>query len=342
MTVHNKTLGGLEMSDTHKKEQKESSFNWKPWLLTVIVVIIALFVYTQFFSSITSSESMQNNLNKGAVVATVNGNPIYEAELNTEYSQLPEELKSVFTKEMLLNSTIVERLVIADAQKKGITVSEEEVEQALQEASDAVGVSKDDFFVQLEAKGINQQEAKEKLKNRMLVAKLYDQLIQNQIPVSEEDAKTYYNTHNDEFILDSELIRVSHILVKTKEEADTIYAQLKKSSNLPQDFAQTAANKSLDTGSAVAGGDLNFAGKGMFGPEFEEAAFKLSIGQLSEPVKTQFGYHIIYFTDKKEPGLVSFEEVSNGIRQQLQSQQEQQMVTGYIDGLMQSANIQFN
>lgn len=88
-------------------------------------------------------------------------------------------------------------------------------------------------------------------------------------------------------------VRASHILVKTEEEAKKLYDEIKAG----KDFADAAAEYSLCP-SGAAGGDLGFFGKGMMVKPFEDAAFALEVGELSEPVETQFGWHLIYLTGK--------------------------------------------
>ena len=90
-----------------------------------------------------------------------------------------------------------------------------------------------------------------------------------------------------------EEVRASHILVKTEEEANKLYDEIKGG----KDFADVAAMVSLCP-SGAAGGDLGFFGRGMMVKPFEDAAFSLEVGELSKPVKTQFGWHLILVTDK--------------------------------------------
>ena len=91
----------------------------------------------------------------------------------------------------------------------------------------------------------------------------------------------------------SEEIRASHILVKTEEEANKLYEEIKAG----KDFAEAAEEVSLCP-SGRAGGDLGYFGKGMMVKPFEDAAFALNKGELSKPVETQFGWHLILLTDK--------------------------------------------
>ncbi len=93
----------------------------------------------------------------------------------------------------------------------------------------------------------------------------------------------------------STLVKASHLLVKTEEEA----IKIKEEILAGKDFAQAAAEVSLCP-SGANGGDLGYFSKGQMVREFEDAAFSMEVGEISEPIKTGFGYHLIYLTDKKD------------------------------------------
>jgi len=104
-------------------------------------------------------------------------------------------------------------------------------------------------------------------------------------------------------------VRARHILVETEDEAKAVVAELKKGT----DFAELARLKSKDPGAAAEGGDLGNFTKDQMVPEFAETAFKLDKGQLSDPVKTQFGWHVIKVEDKRDRPVPPFEQVKDQI-----------------------------
>ena len=104
-------------------------------------------------------------------------------------------------------------------------------------------------------------------------------------------------------------VRARHILVPSEDEAKAILAEVKKGT----DFAELAKQKSKDPGAAAEGGDLGYFGKAQMVPEFAEVAFKLNKGEVSDPVKTQFGWHIIKVEDKRNKPVPSFENVKDQI-----------------------------
>lgn len=130
--------------------------------------------------------------------------------------------------------------------------------------------------------------------------------------VTEEAVRAEYDAFTGQFQPQDE-IRASHILVETEEEANTIKAELDGGG----DFATLARENSIDPG-AANGGDLGFFGRGMMVQPFEEAAFALAeVGDTSEPVQSQFGWHIIRLAEKRQSSPPAFEQVAPQIQQQV-------------------------
>ena len=127
-------------------------------------------------------------------------------------------------------------------------------------------------------------------------------------------------------------VHARHILVPTEQEAKDIVAQLKKGA----DFATLAKQKSKDPGAANSGGDLGWFTKSQMVPAFADAAFKLDKGQISDPVKTQFGWHVIEVLDKRVKPTPTFDQVKDQLKTYVARQAEAQLV----DNLRKSAKIE--
>ncbi len=127
-------------------------------------------------------------------------------------------------------------------------------------------------------------------------------------------------------------VHARHILVATEEEAKEIEAELKKGA----DFATLAKEKSKDPSGAANGGDLGYFTKDQMVPEFAEAAFKLDKGQISDPVHTQFGWHIIKVEDKRTKPTPTFEEVKPQLDNYVARRAQEELV----DNLRKSAKIE--
>lgn len=154
---------------------------------------------------------------------------------------------------------------------------------------------------------------------------------QKKNPVTDADIKAEY----DKFVAanSGKEYRARHILVEKEEEAKAIIASLKKGGK----FEEIAKKQSKDPGSGANGGDLDWAAAASYVPEFSEAMMKLEKGQLTqEPVKTQFGYHIIRVDDVRTAQIPKFEEIKPQIAQQMGQQKLQE----YQKGLREKAKIQ--
>ena len=133
------------------------------------------------------------------------------------------------------------------------------------------------------------------------------------------------------------MARASHILVKTESEARSIKSELDAGS----DFEELARKKSLDN-TAIRGGDLGYFQKGQFVAEFEKAAFDMKKGQISEPVQTQFGYHIIKITDRMEPSLRDLNSVRMLVRERIIGEKKSKAFKELVQKAKGSDVIQFN
>jgi len=231
--------------------------------------------------------------------------------------------------ESAVEGLITYELVNQEAQKKGITVTDADLNRELDVIKKSMG-SEEAFQQAL----VQYKMTEDDLHADLLEQAQLRKLLSSQISITDEDIKNYYDQNKASFSTE-EQVRASHILVETKEEADAIVKQLKEGA----DFAALAKEKSLDTGSAANGGDLDFFGKGAMVPEFEEAAFALKVGDVSEPVKSDYGYHIIKVTDHVEASSPTLEEKKADITDTLTSQQIYTLSQTFISDLRSQAKI---
>jgi peptidyl-prolyl cis-trans isomerase C len=139
--------------------------------------------------------------------------------------------------------------------------------------------------------------------------------------VTEADARTIFDERIGK-VEPEEEVHARHILVESEAEAKEVAERLNKG----EDFAALAKEKSKDTN--AEGGDLGFFSRGQMLKPFEDAAFALDVGKISEPVQTQFGWHIIKVEEKRKRPLPSFDEVKEAIMGQLVQQKAQEVITG--------------
>jgi len=161
------------------------------------------------------------------------------------------------------------------------------------------------------------------------------------IPVSEREIRAYYRQHSAQFTQEA-AASARHILVSTESEAREIIEDLKRSHNLERRFIELAHARSTGP-SKKNGGDLGWFNKDQMVPEFSNAALALNVGEITTtPVKTHFGYHVIYLTDKRPAGKIPYEKVRERIIGLLQMQKFQQRLKSLRENLRQSADIKIN
>lgn len=248
---------------------------------------------------------------KGAYLAKVGNVEITQADFERELKGLPDFAQKMFEgssgKEKFLDELIKKEMLYQEAVKRGLE-------------KDTGYLKKVDDF-----------------KKITLIGLLLEKEIEAKAKVSEQEVKEYYEKHKEEFTPVSQ-IRVSHILVKTEKEARDILQKLKKGG----DFSAIAKKSSIDTATAKNGGDLGFISKGQMVQEFEAAAVKLKVGEISEPVQTKFGYHIIKVTDKKMGPAIEFNRVKDMVLQHLSAEKQRESFDSYMDTLRKSYKVEIN
>lgn len=171
----------------------------------------------------------------------------------------------------------------------------------------------------------------EKSKNNLLLNVLYQKEVVEKVNLTDDDLMDYYKSLGEE-------VRARHILVKDKSLADSLYEAIKSGA----DFAELAEKFSEDPGSKKKGGDLGFFTRGRMVKEFEDAAFALDVGEVSKPVKTQFGWHIIKLEEKRKRNQLPFEQQKDKLRQQLKRVRQQQLASAFVERVKEGAEVQLN
>jgi len=168
--------------------------------------------------------------------------------------------------------------------------------------------------------------------------------IAQKITVSDDELKSYYDSHKDEFKT-QDMVKARHILVrvdnsasddekkKAKEKTELYLKKIKDG----EDFAKLASDFSDDPGSKAKGGDLGFFPRGRMVKPFDDAAFSLKPGETSGIVETQFGFHIIKVEDRKDSSVESFDVVKERLKQKLSQDRTRKELTDFIDKAMKDS-----
>ncbi len=233
---------------------------------------------------------------------------MFEVRLRHDMSlaQLTEAVRGT----AIVSRTVTERL-------EAILAEQREVQEALVPAQPflaQVKVSDDEIKAYYESNSA-EFRVPERVRAEYLV--LSAEALGRSEPVSEAELKAAYEARASQYRVDEQR-RASHILVQTEEEAAKLAAEARKN---PARFAELAKQHSQDPGSAASGGDLGFFGRGMMVPAFEQAAFRMKEGEISAPVKSEFGWHVIRLTGMQPAKARPFAEVRPELAAELARQQ---------------------
>jgi parvulin-like peptidyl-prolyl isomerase len=211
-----------------------------------------------------------------------------------------------------------------EADELGIEISDDEIAKKLDEVKKQYFQNdQKKFLAGLKEQGYTVEALREDIHSQLVSQKIYES-VTNEVKVSDADLQKYYDENKDQFSV-AESRAVRHILVKTKAEADTLHSQLESGA----DFAKLAKEKSLDPGSKEQGGKLTIS-RGQTVAPFDKAAFTLKTNQLSEPIKTEFGYHLIEPLAAVKAGSVTpFADVKAQIRSQLLEERKNKAVSDW-------------
>lgn len=236
------------------------------------------------------------------IVARVNGEIITEDELY-------ESLKGQYGQDSL-DQLISEKIIELELKKQNVTVSKEDTEKDLQEMIKQYG-GQEQFDMLLANYGYSMEDFKKNIEMNLKLQKL----LEPEITITEEDMKAYFNENKASFDVE-EQVKASHILVDSEAKAKEVKDKLAEGG----DFSALAKEYSTDTSNKDNGGELGFFTRGQMVPEFEDAAFSLEPGAISDPVKTEFGYHIIKVEEKKAAKSATYEENKEQVKDALFNQ----------------------
>ena len=236
-----------------------------------------------------------------------------------EYEQL---------KQAVVRSLVEEAEFQVGAEELGIEVSEEDVDKELEDLKQQFFQGDDDKYnEELKKQGLSEEQVRDQLRNKILSERIFKEVTKN-VKVTDQDVQDYYDENKAQFAT-TESREVRHILVKTKAKADQLYAQIRAGA----DFGKLAEKFSQDPSSAQQGGKFK-AEKGTTVAPFDKTVFALKTGQLSKPVKTQFGWHIIQALSAIQPASTKpLSEVEKDIRQQLLQQKQNDAMNKWVADL---------
>ena len=260
----------------------------------------------------------------GGAIATVNGTPISKADFDNKLEGSPAALGT-------LQQMVREELINQYAKTNNITVTDDEI--AKREDELKANFPAGSWDEMLKSRGLTETDVHNALREQIII----DKAVGKDVHVTDAQIKQYFDKNHAAFDK-PEQVKARHILVPDLKTAQKVEADLKSG----KDFAAEAKQYSTDPGSKDKGGELGTFRRGQMVPAFDKAAFSLPVGQVSEPVKSPFGYHIIQ-VESRDPGQkATLENSKDRIAELLRQQQEAPLIQPFLQDLQAKANIQVN
>ena len=258
--------------------------------ILIAILAVVLLTLTVFAAACSNSEE---------VVANVEGESITKDEL---YDALVQQ-----GGQQALDVLIMKKIVEMEAKKQDIQVADEAIDEEMEQMAEQYG-GLEAFEQIMGMYGYSTEGMKEDIEMNLKI----QALLKPRVSITEEEMKEYFEQNKEAFAVE-EQVKTSHILIETEEKA----AEVKEKLDAGQDFAELAKEYSIDESNKDFGGDLGYVKRGEMVSEFEEAVFSMEAGSISEPVKTQFGYHIIKVDEKKEAQEANYENSREQIEETL-------------------------
>ncbi len=320
--AHHKKNKQHELHKHHARGPKKKKPNYV-LAVGVFIVLIAI-----VYGIVVLLERAGGASSDSKPAAIVNGEPITMAYLDEQYARIPPQYQAFVTKDVLLNQTINEVLLLQEAKKAGLSVSDDEVQAEIQKTLDAAGLTEAQLDQKLKEQNLTRKFLEDLYRRQLLINKLLEKKVFPKLKVSKQEVIDYYDS----------TIHAAHILVKDEDTAYDLIHQLQRTSasDLNAKFFQLAEENSVDPSAKTNKGDLGEFSKGMMVPEFEKAAFALEEGEFTTtPVKTQFGYHIILRLPKDK----TLDEEFSDIESALLTKKKSAAVPLYVEQLRKKADI---
>lgn len=237
-------------------------------------------------------------------------------------------------KSEILYDLIEEQILLNMAEKQKISISDDEMKSELE--SYKSGYTENTFVKMLKAKGISYDDWVKRKKTKYTVQKLIKQNVIDQIEIDKKEVKQYYRDNITQFS-HPEQVRARQILVSSWEEAENILKELRNGAN----FAAVAKNRSISP-DRWKGGDLGYFSRGSYPEIFERVCFNTPVGEISQVIRSDYGYHIFKVIDKRGPYKESLKDAEPYIVTQLQQKQSKEAFEKWFKPIYDAASVEIN
>lgn len=302
----------------------------------------------------SASTANSGETNAGEVAATVNGKDIPMSEVETAVrntamrmgaGNMPVATLMDQLAPRVLDQLISGELLYQEALDKGFKADKAKVEESFNELAEQFP-TREEFNAEMESRDFTEETLRANMSKQITIQTYLDETIVQGIEIDDTRVREYYDENPDSF-REEEQIRASHILINaaenaTEDEKQKALDRAREVAGLARakdaDFAELAKEYS-EGPSGPSGGDLGLFGRGKMVKPFEEAAFSMKVGQVSDPVQTRFGYHVIKVTERKAGGEIPFEDVKDQLTASLKNQEINDAIGVKIKELTDKAEI---
>ncbi|MBU2489275.1 MAG: peptidylprolyl isomerase [Proteobacteria bacterium] len=319
-------------------------------------ILTAIFTAALVIAFTAPATAEDNKSDPDRVVVKVNGEPITQGryiralslvgqQLAQSGRRIPQEAMPQLQRQVLEN-LIKSTILHQEAVKAGVKATKDEVESGIVEMRTHFA-STDQFEAWLKRGGLSMDDLKEEEAKTIQVRKFIAERFESKVQMTEKDAKKYYDENQEEFRR-PERVHARHILVTVDENASDLekakarrkIQDLAKRIKGGEDFAAVAREAS-DCPSSARGGDLDYFERGRMVKPFDDAAFSLKPGEVSEVVETQFGYHLIQVLDKTPSEIIAFDKVSDQIIARLKGEKINGEVSQFVEERLAKSNVEY-
>jgi peptidyl-prolyl cis-trans isomerase C len=314
--------------------------------LSAVAVALALFTAEWPASAADKKQTSEDK------VAVVNGVVITRTDFDRavgfarqQAMQTGKPVDDARIKEGVLKQLVGSELLYQETKKEGIKVDQKAVDERLEQWKKQFP-SEEEYKKALKNADLSVPQMKKDITKGMTIEKFIVGKYIDKTTIPEKEIKAYYESHLNLF-KQPEQVRASHILIKVepkatepeKEDALKKIRDVQKKQIKGDDFAKLAKEYSQGPSNAK-GGDLGYFKRGQMVPAFEEVAFKLKPGKVSDIVKTRFGYHLIKVVDKKPDSTVPYAELKDRLGQYLKQEKVQKQVRQLVEKLRKEAKVE--
>lgn len=324
-----------------KAKRQPSDRQSNNWLWAVLLLIGLVVIAAVIYLSLQQPTDKETTSEDQQVAALVNNQPIYQEELDKIHENLPANMGTI-EKDVILEQLIEQELLMQEAAAQGIKISDEELQEYIDELLAYFGVPKDQLDAALEAQDMTVQEFERSSKRQLTVNTLINQTVYSKINITDEAIEARYEEDKELFAVPA-TATIKHILItarenETVEETEARAEEVMDMIN-EDNFCELVSNYTSDVASIPTCGEYEIMQNGQYVPEFETAAFDMDVDD-TQITQTDFGYHIMWKIAEREAGTLSLEEATTQIEAMLFQEAASAGLAAYVAELRDDAVIE--